>query len=361
MAVGQDGTIRVWNRQGLVVDEWRATIGQIMDVGFLPGGDRVLSMGDDGTLRVSHVLSASAWNGHGVEAVEFDPSQQLLAGGGEDGFVRVWNAATHRRLKKLAGKPGYTDATFSPHGGTLLINRSGDGTVRAWRVGGARQTVLIHTDEDLNTVEFDRPGNLIVWTTAKHVYVRDLRPGGRDTALGGVGDDDMTDARISPDGTQVAAAGTSGVIKLWHRDRPARPYAVLRGHQGAINTIAWSPKGDRIVSAGEDLTVRVWTVSDGSQVVLRGHTLATTSAVFTPDGTHVVSASKDGTVRLWDARGDRPSVVLETRPVGVLDATLAPDGRTIASTGVDGTIHMYTCEVCGSSAKVLQLARMRAG
>jgi WD40 repeat protein len=275
--------------------------------------------------------------------------------------VYVWDVATQRVVAKLAGADGYTDATFSPQGDKLLINRLGDGFVREWPVTGGAQKPLFHVPagEELNTVEFDRTGDRVVWSSNTRVVVRDLDTGD-EVRLGGVRDEDMYDARISPDGTQVAAAGSLGVIKLWHRARPERPYAVLRGHRGAVNTIAWSPQGDRLVSVGADLTIRVWNVSDGRAVVLRGHSQETTSAVFTPSGSHVISASKDGTVRLWDARGDRASVVLESRDGPVLDAALAPDGRTIASTGDDGTVHVFQCEVCGASADALDVARSRA-
>ena len=206
MAAGEDGVIREWTWNGAVVDEWRANRGEIMDVDFLRGA-RAVSAGADGTLRVSQALAADAWNGDRVEAVEFDPRQKLLAGGNVDGTVHVWDVATHRSVETLPGKDGYTDATFSPDGDTLFVNRAGDGAgdgeIRAWPTsGGAQEPVLeVRKGEELNTAEFDRTGDRLVWSTTKRVVVRDLKSG-RDVSFGGVRGD-MTDARISPDGTRV--------------------------------------------------------------------------------------------------------------------------------------------------------------
>ena len=71
---------------------------------------------------------------------------------------------------------------------------------------------------------------------------------------------------------------------------------VLRGHGKAVNAAAFSATGDRVVTAGDDGTARVWNAADASQVaVLRGHKRFVTSAAFAPGGRRVVTGS-------WTAR-----------------------------------------------------------
>ncbi|MFN9646453.1 MAG: WD40 repeat domain-containing protein [Cyanobacteriota bacterium] len=75
----------------------------------------------------------------------------------------------------------------------------------------------------------------------------------------------------------------------------------LRGHQGVVWSAVYSAAGSRIVSAGEDGTVREWESKSGRAIgePLRGHQGWVRTAVYSADGRRIVSAGEDGTVRQW--------------------------------------------------------------
>ena len=65
----------------------------------------------------------------------------------------------------------------------------------------------------------------------------------------------------SDDG-RVAAGGSDGIIRVWHRVPPARPSSppdrALEGHTGAVTGLGFSPDGELLASASDDRTARIY-------------------------------------------------------------------------------------------------------
>jgi WD40 repeat protein len=79
-------------------------------------------------------------------------------------------------------------------------------------------------------------------------------------------------------------------------------------HNDKVVHAAFSPDGQRVVTASWDQTARVWDVQSGQPVTppLK-HNGEVQHAAFSPDGRRVISASWDQTARVWDLpSGDRP-------------------------------------------------------
>ena len=123
--------------------------------------------------------------------------------------------------------------------------------------------------------------------------------------------------------------------------------------------MAYSPDGERVVSAGADATIRIWSVDGRSAMILRGHEGAVFSAEFDPDGERVTSAGQDGTVRVWSAAGGETLVVLYRHDGPARAAQFSGDGRRVVSAGDPGIVRVSSCDVCGPIQSVLRLAQTR--
>jgi WD40 repeat protein len=138
-------------------------------------------------------------------------------------------------------------------------------------------------------------------------------------------------AAFSPDGTRIVTASYDHTARLWDTSS-GRELAVLRGHEGAVNSASFSLDGMRIITASRDSTTRLWDAASGREVaVLQGAQRRVDNASFTPDGTRVITASDDSTARLWDAASGREVAVLRGHEGRVKSASFSPDGTRIVT------------------------------
>ena len=139
-------------------------------------------------------------------------------------------------------------------------------------------------------------------------------------------------------------ANSLSVVNGRMRNWPAMLLA-LEGHEGGVNSVAFSADGTRIVSGSFDKTIRVWDAGTGKSVMepLRGHKGRVNSVAFSADGTRIVSGSDDNTIRVWDAHtGKSATEPLRGHLGGVKSVTFSADGTRIVSGSNDKTIRSDT-------------------
>jgi WD40 repeat protein len=147
---------------------------------------------------------------------------------------------------------------------------------------------------------------------------------------------------FSPDGTALAVGtwmsdGQTATVALWSWPGRHR-LAILEGHRGQINALAFTTGGSSLAAADSAGEVRIWDVAAARERArVRAHSTAVTAMAASPDGRRLATASYlDGAIRLWDPRTGEPRGSLPNVATGVTALAFSPDGRMLAMARGDG-------------------------
>jgi WD40 repeat protein len=306
-----DDTARVWD----------ADTGQLRTTFRCQGGARALALLDGGKqLLVTTTTEAEVWSlaaqpsvavlrppkttDNGGSALAFDEDGVRLAVAGQDGRVRVWNAATRAVLHDLPGhKRRSTAVAFGPAGSDLLVSGDENGMVLLWDLKGGQ---------------------------------------GRPKFLEGH-EKDVSCVAITPDGKVVLAGGADGTVWRWSAADGEILDVIDTGH-GSVSGLALLEGGTLLLTAGAQGSLRVWGLKDRRPVQTLPQWMGgrTDRLAVTRDG-RTAATIRGGTLALRDLTGKE-----KTRTLGeagdAWSVAFTFDGRTLAVGGKGRVVRLYDVE-----------------
>ncbi len=343
-----------------------------------------------------------------IETVAFSPDERYFVTGGWDGMIRIWETESGELQSMISTEASYVfAAAFSPdgrylavgtnhspdylqifdirtgqpadtpslrghgdavlsvvfsHDGKQLLTGSYDNTARLWDLESGESTVLRGHDwwvwsasfspDERKILTTSQDGSALVWS------VETARPQAPFLEHGGP----VFGGAFAPDGKSVVTAGFDGRILAWDPDQvrpfdftvltsdrtnPTPPYETLLGHTAAVRTVHFSDDGRLLLSSGNDNTVRVWDVLEGSLLkTLRGHGGRVPACAFAPQSRQVLSGSHDHRAMLWSLERYEELRVFRSRVFSghrdaILGADFSSDGARVISASRDRTARIW--------------------
>jgi WD40 repeat protein len=307
-------------------------------VRFSPDG-RTLAFADGNDVRLWNAqldreLARFPGNPKGVGRIEFSPDGSILATGGGDRAVRLFDVTTRQEIRKI---DGYVFA-FSPDGKTLATSL-GSSRVAIWDVATGEQLQALSAENIFRVFgvrSYPDTETLVGFVMGTDLAVLDLVDGTCRALAGHRAW--IQCAAFSPVRHLLATGGNDGHIILWDltSDEPLR--ARLEGHVSPVKSLAFSHDGKTLASSGKDLTIRLWDVASRKATILPpGHSSYVRSMAFSPDGKTLASACCGRKVKLWDlADAIRPDPeTLIGHESGVVGLAFASGGDTLVTVAVD--------------------------
>ena len=343
--------------------------GKIIAVGT---GSGVISIADSVTGKQEAELVAGS---AGIQRLGFTPDGKRLVSAGDDQTVRVWDAVKQRELVRYEGlrsSPTGLAVTASQ----IAVTTADD--LRVFPIDDPAARRVIDVGEQVGASQFTDGGDKIFTTSDTGVELWDARSGAQLAHLdvkvddgahvdataalaaipivqtsnvelralpGGelratlVSDAPVSSATFSRDGQKIVTSNARGIVEMWNRT--GARLGIFRGH----TKLAWfaelSPDGTRVVSASSDRTARVWDVASEQQLgvpVEHGDDVFT--ARFDATGARFVTASNDRTVTVWDTN-TRRALHSFSHSDPVRSAAIDPNGTLVAAVTLGGEVDVW--------------------
>jgi serine/threonine protein kinase/WD40 repeat protein len=272
-----------------------------------------------------------------LAGLALSPDGKFLAAEYNRDRILVWEVANGTLEHNIPSDVGWvTDLVFSDHGHDLAYAGALGGAV----LGGPEFRRLTFARFGISTSVSFSPDEKMVAFVDKHngaIRLWELATNREAAVLKQAG---VTLIHFSKDGQfLVGGEGENSMVRIWDL-AAAREKLVIGAHVGGVPSVAFSPGGHHLASAGKDRAVRIWDPAGGQLVhELTGFRGQVETIAFSPDGSLLATGDWAGGIRFWQVPSwhELPALMHPLGPI-IWACAFSPDGRYFAACGHGGFV-----------------------
>lgn len=339
--------------------EWNSDGSQILTISN--DGVIIIWNAKEGAVRAEFHVSDS---NHLVSAASLQQSDHLLAIADGQGLIRLWSTKPLDELPLLQGHSKSVYTARLNQASTQLLTADAGGKVNIWDIKTSKVITSFDTGATLFQAKWSRDEQSVL-TALDDGSARLLDVGsGQVRATINSGDLRVeyalwlslhshlyiyTGSAISTTQEQQINNLNPWRVLVWDTDSLNAPILALEGHTQKIQSAFWSENQQRIATASDDGTVRIWNAGNGQLQQIITHSVGLTNPVglkvywaeWVHNDQNLLTWSEDGTARLWNTTSWKPIFTFAHETP--LTSAVWDDIQTLLVTGAaDGTVRIWS-------------------
>ncbi|XP_050985508.1 autophagy-related protein 16-1 isoform X1 [Labeo rohita] len=282
--------------------------GEVNAVRFSPGSRLLATGGMDRRVKLWEVISgrcepkgALTGSNAGITSIEFDSAGSYLLAASNDFASRIWTVDDYRLRHTLTGHSGKVLSARFLLDNARIVSGSYDRTLKLWDLrskvcmktvfAGSSCNDIVCTEQCVMSGHFDK--KVRFWDIRSESIVRELELLGRVTSLD-----------LNHDRTELLTCSRDDLVKIIDlRSNAVRQTFNAQGFKcgSDFTRVTFSPDGSYVAAGSADGVLYIWNVLTGKldKTLDKGHSSAINSVSWSPSGAYVASVEKGSKAVLW--------------------------------------------------------------